>query len=222
MKSTLLACAASLAGALFTAAGAQTPPAPAPGFNAGDFVVRVGAGAVLPENAGSGVSLIGGSVHVNDGFSPEVDISYFFSDHFSAQLIAASTRHEIYVANSALAPRLDIASTYVLPPAITIQYHPFPHEQLSPYVGLGLDVAFFYDTNPNHGPIDKIRLSNNASPVFDVGVDYNIYGPFFLNLDFKEILLRTDANIVALGTVHLQAHTDLFPAVPSFGIEYKF
>jgi outer membrane protein len=221
MNYARLACAAALAG-VCAAAQAQTPAAAAPGFSAGDIVVRLGAGAVLPMDAGSGVSLIGGSVHATNSVSPEADISYFFSDHFAIQLIAASTRHDLYVSNSILGPRVDIGSTYVLPPALTLQYHPLPHERISPYVGFGLDMAFFYDSNPNHGPIDKIRLSNTIGPVFDVGVDYNIYGPFFLNVDYKQILLRTDATIRALGSVIIHAHDELNPGVPSVGVEYRF
>ena len=125
----------------------QTVPAPgvdpnAPvGKQAGTVMVRIRAIGVIPETLSSSISVIHGGVNVTSTAAPEVDVSYFFTDHLAAELIAASTRHELSGGHTALG-HLDVGSVYVLPPTLTLQYHFLPQSRFSPYVGAGLTVAF--------------------------------------------------------------------------------
>ncbi|MEJ0045384.1 MAG: OmpW family outer membrane protein [Rhodospirillales bacterium] len=217
------------------AAVAQTAPAAAQtGYSAGDFVVRLAASYISPLTPSSHIDVIGGKVDVTDGAQPEVDISYFVTDHISVQLIATATRHEISAKNTALAgapynlgSKLDLASTYVLPPAITAQYHFFPHSVFSPYVGLGIDFLFPFDTQENTATlggtqiVQKVGLSNAVGPVLDIGLDYNVSGPWFFNVDYKQIFNQVTARVhTALGLV--KARVALDPSVFSVGIAYRF
>jgi outer membrane protein len=208
-------------------AAAQT----APGYSAGDVVVRLAFSDITPLDGGSHIDAIGGHVAVTSGQQPELDLSYFATDNISVQLIATATRHEISANNTALSGllgnKIDLASTYVLPPAITAQYHFLPHAVFDPYVGLGIDLLWPFDTQPNKATlgttqiIQKVGLSNTIGPVFNIGADYNITGPWFLNVDYKQILDHVDARIhTALGLV--KARVDLDPAVFSIGIAYRF
>ena len=142
-----------------------------------------------------------------------------------------STRHEISANDTKLTPllgsKIDLASTYVLPPAITVQYHFLPHDRFDPYVGLGLDVMWPYDTQENQAKlggvqvVQKVGLSNAVGPVFNIGIDYNVSGPWFVNLDYKQVINTVDARIhTALGLV--KANVALDPAVVSVGIAYRF
>lgn len=83
-------------------------PAPV-GKQAGTFMVRLRAIGVLPENLSSATSL-GGSVHTSNQAAPEVDLSYFLTDHLALELIAASTRHEVSASATALG-HVDVGST---------------------------------------------------------------------------------------------------------------
>ncbi len=219
---TLAAC---LLGVMSTGAAAQTA-APAPdqqtgwGKQAGSFVVRLAVNDIIPEDTGSAVSLIGGHINVSDTSQAELDLSYFFTDTLAVQLIATATKHYLSVANSVLGPKLDLGSTFVLPPALVLQYHFFPHTPISPYVGVGLDVAFFF-AEAAAPPVDKLSLSTAVGPVLNAGIDYNFSGPWFLNLDVKQIFDRTDARVHALGLL-VKAHDNLSPTVVSAGIAYRF
>jgi outer membrane protein len=226
MKFTPFAGAVCLAGGFAGAALAQTTPnTPDPsniwGKQAGSFVVRVGVGGVLPLDSSSHVDIIGGKIQATNSLSSEVDLSYFFTDQIALQVIAASTRHEVSVANSVLGPKLDLGSTWVLPPTVLLQYHFFPQARLSPYVGAGLNVTFFYAENAATPPIDKLSLSNSIGGALEAGVDYNVSGPWFLNLDFKQLFLTTDARVHALGLL-VKASDALNPAVVSTGVAYRF
>jgi len=232
MQRILLATTFLLAGtALATAQTAPAPYATTTGYSAGDIVVRVAFAGIIPLTPSSHIDAIGGNVGVSSGVMPEVDLSYFITDNISVQAIATSTRHEISANDTKLTPllgsKIDLASTYVLPPAIVAAYHFLPKAAFDPYVGLGLDVLWPYDTQENKALIDgarlvqKVGLSNAVGPVFNAGIDYNISGPWFVNLDYKQVINTVDARIhTAVGLV--KANVALDPAVISVGIAYRF
>jgi len=215
-----------------TTGAALAQAQPLPGFSTGDIVVRLAATGIMPLAANSHIDTIGGTVDVTSTPAPEADISYFVTDNISVQLISTATRHEISANNTALTSllgsKIDLASTYVLPPAIVAQWNFFPHAALDPYVGAGIDFLFPFDTQANKlalpgiGPVvQKVGLSTAVGPTFDVGLNYNISGPWFLNIDYKQILDRVDARVhTAVGLV--KAHVDLDPGVLSAGIVYRF
>jgi outer membrane protein len=191
------------------------------GLSAGTILVRVRALDVAPLDSSSSISTIGGSVHVTDQFAPEVDGSYFFTDNIAVEAIAASTRHVIQARGTALGT-VDVGSTYVLPPAVTWQYNFFPHQQLSPYLGAGADLSFFYDESTGSAAVTKLDLRTAAGPVLEAGVDYNITGRWFLNVDVKEIFESPNARIDTSLGVNLKAKVALNPLVAGIGVGYAF
>lgn len=95
------------------------------GKQAGAFMVRIRSIGVIPETSSSSISVIHGGVNVTSTATPELDLSYFFTDHLAAEVIAASTRHDVSGGHTALG-HLDVGSVYVLPPTLTLQYHFMP------------------------------------------------------------------------------------------------
>lgn len=100
-----------------------------------------------------------------------------------------------------------------------MQYHFRPHARFSPYVGAGLTVAFFRDSNPTGPTVDKFGLSNNVGAAIQAGFDYNITGHWFANFDVKQVFLNTTARINGGGIV---ARTALDPTIVGAGIGYRF
>ena len=223
MKRTLFA--SCLCGALAVAgvASAQTAPnsdsnAPV-GKQANTFMIRVRAIGVIPENNSSNTS-VGGHVSATAQAAPEIDLSYFITDNIAAELIAASTRHNIRATGTA-AGDLDVGSTWILPPTLTLQYHFMPHERFSPYIGAGLNVSFFYAESAAGPTVRSLSLDNAVGAALQVGFDYNFSGHWFANFDVKQIFLSTTAHLnTALGPV--TAKTSLDPLVIGAGIGYRF
>ncbi|HVC63576.1 MAG TPA: OmpW family outer membrane protein [Acetobacteraceae bacterium] len=218
---TLRRLAAGLLLALPFALGtaqAQTAPEAPVGLAAGTFMVRLRAIGVIPEDNSSSISLIGGSVHASAQAAPEVDVSYFLTDHIAFELIAASTEHTITATNTALG-KVDVGSTWILPPTLTVQYHFMPHSRFSPYLGAGLNVSFFYASHAAGGTVTKLGLDNAVGPALQAGFDYNVSGHWFANFDVKQIFLSTTAHLN--GGVIL-AKTALDPLVIGAGIGYRF
>ncbi len=92
MQKTLFATTLLSAMALGFAAEAQSPldlNAPLVGKQANTFMIRARAIGVIPEDNSSSISVIGGHVNATAQAAPELDFSYFLTDHIAFELIAA-------------------------------------------------------------------------------------------------------------------------------------
>ena len=189
------------------------------GKQAGTLMVRFRAIGVIPEDNSSSTT-VGGHVSVTSQPAPEVDFSYFFTDHIAAELIAATTRHELKAVGTAVGD-VDVGSTWVLPPTVTLQYHFTPHSRFSPYIGVGVNASLFYATHPSRPVVTDLKLVDRFGEAVQIGFDYNIRGHWFLNFDAKQIFLNTKADAVTvLGPV--SAKTSLDPLVIGAGVGYRF
>jgi len=223
MKKTLLATTFLSAMAFGFAASAQSPldmNAPLVGKEAGTIMIRARAIGLIPEDNSSSISAIGGHVTATAQVAPEVDLSYFFTDHVALELIAATTRHSVKATGTAVGD-VDVGSVWALPPTLTLQYHFLPHSAFSPYVGVGLNVTVWYGESAAKPTVTHFSVGNGWGPALQAGIDYNFSGHWFANLDVKQIFLNTDAHVDALGTT-VKAHTALDPLVVGMGIGYRF
>jgi outer membrane protein len=195
--------------------------APPVGKEANTIMIRIRAIGVMPEDNGSSVSAVGGKVDVTAQPAPEIDFSYFFTENIAAELIAATTRHEVSVSGSALPGKIDVGSAWILPPTLTLQYHFMPHSAFSPYVGAGLNVSWFYDSQPATPTVTKFTLNNTWGPALQVGFDYNFGGHWFANFDVKQIFMHDGAHVsTVLGQV--KANVSIDPLIVGAGIGYRF
>lgn len=180
------------------------------GKSAGDFVVRARGLWAAPQESAD-VS-IGGDVNVGNDFVPEVDFSYFVTDNIAFELIAGTTKHDVSHTSGA-----NLGSVRLLPPTLTVQYHPLPKAQFSPYVGAGLNYTFFYDEDA--GQFSTIKYDNHIGYALQAGVDYQLGGNWSLNLDVKKIFLSTN---VSINNGAVRADVDLDPWLVGFGVGYRF
>lgn len=219
----------AVARAQTTPPAASPPPSPAAsavpvdqdtpvGKKAGTFLVRVRAIGVIPQTTSSSISVIGGGVNATSQAAPELDLSYFFTDHIAVEGIAASTYHQVSAGNTALG-HVDVGSVWVLPPTVTLQYHFQPQSRFSPYLGAGMTVAFFYDSKPATPTVTKVGFSNGVGAAIQAGFDYNISGHWFANVDVKQIFLNTEARLNGGAIV---AKTALDPTIVGVGVGYRF
>ena len=193
---------------------------PLVGKQAGTFMIRARAIGVIPENNSSSISAIGGRVTATAQAAPEVDLSYFLTDNLALELIAATTRHSVKAVGTAVGD-VDVGNVWALPPTLTLQYHFMPHSAFSPYIGAGLNVTFWYGASAANPPVTHFSVGTGVGPAIQAGIDYNISGHWFANLDVKQIFLNTNAHVDALGTT-VKAHTALDPLVVGLGVGYRF
>src|SRR3546814_7182365 len=94
-------------------AAAQAEPQSA-GKSAGDIMVRGRVIGLLPDESSS-VTVIGGDVDASNAWTGELDFSYFFTDHIAAELIAATTKHNMSVKNGTGGDN-GLGNVWLLPP----------------------------------------------------------------------------------------------------------
>jgi outer membrane protein len=200
------------------AGGAVAQEAAPRGKQAGDIVIGFGAVGVLPTNGGS-VSLIGGTPNASNAASPLLDGTYFFTPSIALNLIAATTRHQVTVQNSALG-NVNLGSVWALPPTLTAQYHFMPTSRISPYIGVGLNTTFYYGYSGSlTPPVTRVRLDTSIGVAPNIGVDYEIAPNWLINLDAKWILMQPDVSVNS-GLIRAQANIN--PFVISGALRYRF
>jgi outer membrane protein len=195
----------------------------------GDVLIRVRAIAVAPNEDSSSVlpGFPGEQVSVDTSFAPEIDFTYMATDHLGFELIAATTKHSASGITGTTGTIGRLASTWVLPPTLTAQYHFAPEGKIRPYVGAGINYTIFYNEKPTDaltaavGPTN-VSMDDSFGWALQAGVDFDLTESLFLNLDVKYIDIDTTAalNTTAAGTQTVDINLD--PLVIGVGIGMKF
>lgn len=198
-------------------AGAVASPQIAIAQEAGDLLVRVRGILVAPDES-STVNVIGGDADADNSVVPELDFSYFFTDNIAAELILATTRHDMSVDNSAIGD-VDLGEVWLLPPTLTLQYHFKNDSAVTPYVGAGLNYTVFYGEDAPGGTVTSIDYENGIGYALQVGLDYGVGDNWVLNADLKKVFLNTD---VSINGGAITADVDLDPWIFGIGVGYRF
>jgi len=189
------------------------------GKKAGDILVRVRALGVVPDENDSNITVIGGELDASNTLVPELDLSYFFTDNIAAELILATTPHNISASRTSLG-KVDVGDVWLLPPTLTLQYHPFPKSRFSPYVGAGLNLTLFYAEDAAGGTVRSLSFDNfSVGFAAQAGLDYQINDRWSINLDIKKVFIEAEAE---LNGGAIAGQVDLDPWLFGIGVGYKF
>lgn len=171
------------------------------------FGVRFRAIYVKPEE---GSNFSAAKVKVSDDIVPELDLEYFFMKNLSTELIAAVTRHDIKLNNGFA------GSTWLLPPTVTVKYHPFAGNTISPYLGFGVNFVFPFNSKIS-GVDPAFSIDNSIGWVAQTGMDFRIKENIYFNIDYKYCNVETKMNVS--GTKY---DLDLNPHLFGIGVGYRF
>lgn len=174
------------------------------------FGVRIRGIYVTPdEEFDSRLATAGIHGSVSDDVIPELDFEYFFAKKISAELITGVTRHDIQL-NGDYA-----GSTWLLPPTLTAKFHPLAGSTVSPYVGVGVNAIFPFDSHLNG--VNDFKIENSIGWAAQTGADFRVADNLYLNIDYKYLDVRTKARIG--GTKY---DLDLNPHLVGVGVGYRF
>jgi outer membrane protein len=205
------------------AARAAEPPGPAAaslepgaGLRAGDWLVRGRIAGSIPTESRARIDLIGGRVETPAALLPDLDVSYFLTDHvaFEAQAGAVRTRPVI---RDSLVGDIAIGSIWNAAAMGLVQLHLLPGARLNPYVGIGVAASTPIAITPARG-IPDFKLKAQVSPVLQAGLDYHLGGNWFANAMVKYVFVPTQS--YAIGGVKVEA--DLNMLVVGAGLGYRF
>jgi outer membrane protein len=218
IKPVLLGTAA-LAAALATPAQAKQ----------GDLLIRLRGIVVAPhEKSGSVLPAFPGEkVSVDNGVAPEIDFTYMATDHVGFELIAATTKHSASGRTGTTGSIGKLASTWVLPPTLTAQYHFLPDAKIRPYVGAGVNYTLFYNESASSGlegavGATKVHMSDSFGWAAQAGVDIDLTDKLFLNLDVKYIDIDTTARLSTTAAGVQKVRINLDPLVVGVGVGVRF
>lgn len=200
----------------------------APAFaEQGDWLVRLRGIVVAPTEESSAVlpSFPGATVSVDEAIVPELDFTYFLTDNIGAELILATSPHDISGEGS-LAGLGEIADTMALPPTLLLQYHFAPEARIRPYVGAGVNWTIFYSEDAKPALVNAVgptgvSLDDSIGWAVQAGVDFDLNERFFLNVDVKYIDIDTTATLTS-GALVNTVDVDLNPIVAGVGVGIRF
>jgi len=184
---------------------------------AGSWMVRARGISVTPDESAT-ISAINGTVGISSEIVPELDFSYFLTDNVAAELILATTRHDVSALGTDLGD-VDLGKVSLLPPTLTLQYHFTQFESVKPYVGAGVNMTLFYNADPAGGTVTDIDYDTGFGFALQAGMDIEVGDDWFLNADVKKLFLKTDA---ALNAGAINANVTLNPWVFGVGFGRRF
>lgn len=177
-------------------------------------------GIVVTPDESADIEAIGGDVSISTAFVPELDISYFFNENWSLELILATTKHDVEAVGTEVGD-IDLGHVWLLPPTLTGQYH-FTGSNFVPYLGAGVNLTLFYGVD--EGPVaDDIDYDTALGFALQGGFDFMLNDKWFLNVDVKKLFLNTDATVNATTALDatVVADVDINPWIFGFGVGVK-
>lgn len=209
---------ALLAGAAFVAMGS-----PVQAKDLGDsvwskkrFQIRGRVIGVLPDDGGH--TTINGSPEADSAVVPEVDFTYFLTENWAAELIVATSPHDLKLKGSDLGD-VDLGDSMVLPPTLTLQYHFTPDNQFSPYLGAGVNYTLPYAEDAAGGTVTQLDADGSFGVALQAGADYWLNSNWGLNVDVKKIWVDVDASV---NNGAITGEVELDPWVVGAGVSYRF
>jgi outer membrane protein len=211
-----LAVAAALAG------GAAMTHA----YEAGDWILRVGAATVAPDADSDVVPGLGVTVDVDDDTQLGIIPVYMVDPNWGIELLAATPfDHDIDVNEAPL----DAGSTKHLPPTLTVQWYPRGHKTgWQPYLGVGVNYTYFFDEEAA-GDLEDIvgkadlDLDDSFGLSASAGVDIPFGEHWMFNAGIWYIDIDTTATVKLRDAgAKVKFDVDIDPWVYNIGIAYKF
>ena len=211
-------------------------PTVALSHEAGDFILRVGAVTVAPDESSSLIStvdtgaLAGTKVGVGDNTQVGLNFVYMLSDNIGAEVLAATPfEHDLTAVGLdqyGFATR-NLGTTDQLPPTLTLNYFlGDANSTIRPYVGLGVNYTTFFDKSLSSQARSELGASSldiddSFGLAYRAGIDWSLSDNWMLNASMWKIDIDTEASFnSALGKV--TADVDIDPWVYMISLGYRF
>lgn len=217
---------------------------PALAHDAGTWILRGGAGIVMPKD--NNLTLpeitiapltINATVQVDDGTSLTLSGTYMFTENWAFDILAAYPfKHDIDL-DATISDGVTTESGSVpfgevkhLPPTFSVQYHFSPQANFQPFVGLGLNYTTFSGEKLNQDVVDagitNFSLDDSFGVAVQLGADWLLSGAWLVNFDLRWINIESDLTATVddgtgpvtgeLGTVKID------PWVFAVNLGYRF
>ncbi|MFH6600498.1 OmpW family outer membrane protein [Ectopseudomonas khazarica] len=203
---------------------------------AGDIIVRAGAITVDPHEDSGNIDhavlgkVAGSGATLNSDTQLGLNFAYMVTDNFGIELLAATPfSHDVGVkgmpgAFAGLNGKL--GSLKHLPPTISAIYYPLDKSSaFQPYVGVGINYTWFFDTELSSEAEGKgfsgLDMKDSWGLAGQIGMDYMLSDNLMLNAQVRYIDIDTTGTTYLAGD-KVKVDVDVDPFVYMVGLGYKF
>lgn len=166
---------------------------------------------VVPTSAPGRIINNTADVDIDEAFSLTGTIAYFISPNLALDLLVGwPPQHDIKVNGS------KVGETKHLPPILSLQYHFTPDAVFSPYVGVGVNYTYFFDSRLDSG--DRLHLSSSVGAAAQLGFDYRLSPQWRVGADVRYADINTDVKINGSKV----GNVDVNPVIYSLNAAYRF
>lgn len=200
----------------------------------GNFMIRLQGTGVITQDKVKSLDLapntdlkaLGFDASVSNEFIPTATLSYFLTKNVALELFCCFAKHDVDLRSPNGALDGKVADFWIFPPALTLQYHFDGMGPFKPYVGVGAQYIHYFNakTGDNTLNASSVKMSDSFGPTLQAGLDFQIGGGWYLNVDVKKSWLDTKAtwsNPLG-GTDPITAKVDVDPLIVSAGVGYRF
>jgi len=193
-------------------------------YQAGDWIVRVGAAGVYPTGEGKIKEIPGSKVEADSAWSLGINGTYMATNNIGIELLGAwPFKHDIECKGS-ISSLGTCADTKHLPPTLTAQWHFDTGSKFHPFVGVGVNYTYFFDTNTKGALKDaggKLDLDNSWGLAGEIGLDYELQDNWLISGQVWYMDIDTDAKL-KLGGATSKFNVSIDPWVYMISVGKKF
>lgn len=160
------------------------------------------------------------AIHVNSRWIAEVDLEYFFTPHWSSELVLTYPQSQtVTVEHSALGGPTVLGTFKHLPPTLLLKYDLLPEDRFQPYIGAGVNLTVISDVHLTVPTVGTLQLDKaSVGPAAQAGFDYALGNNWYFNADFKWIMIRSDVKYQGMKISQVRLDPFLF----GVGVGYRF
>ncbi len=223
---------------LFVAVLSSALALPASAYEAGDWIIRVGAANVDPDVDSDAVPVgdveLPNGIDVDDDTQVGLNIVYMWRPTIGFELLAATPfEHDISLEDAPI----EAGSTKHLPPTLTANWYPMgdSNSPWQPFIGVGINYTTFWDEEVDQeleaaigeiigatGPVPaNMDIDDSWGIAGRAGLDYYFNDNWGISASVWYIQIEAETEILYSGS-NTQFDADLDPWVYMIGATYKF
>lgn len=206
-------------------------------FEAGDIIVRAGAATVDPHEDSSEIwvgalntDVAGTKATLDSDTQLGLNFAYMVTNNIGIELLAATPfNHDVGVKGMPgpfAGLNGQLGELKHLPPTLSAVYYPLDSKSaFQPYVGLGINYTWFFDTELTGEAEDKgfsgLDMDDSWGLAYQVGMDYMLNDNLLINAQMRYIDIDTTGT-TSFGGREVEVDVDVDPFVYMVGLGYKF
>ncbi|MFA5898762.1 MAG: OmpW family outer membrane protein [Hyphomicrobium sp.] len=203
------------------------------GDSNGNFQVKLGATGVWTDDDTKSFTALGGAnlipggnyATTTDNAIPSLTLTYYLNNNLAVELFCCFDRVGVDAHGPAVGALGEVASTWIFPPILTLQYHFDGLGPIKPYVGVGAEWVHYFDSKSK---IDgySVDFDDSFGFALQAGVDYDLGQGWSLGVDVKKVWEDTKVTWTNTGTGTLGpnviAKHDIDPLFVTANLGYRF